>query len=98
MQKKFEVLNQHCVKEERNYNEIERTVLCNILISKDETALRSKLEKATLFKGRGLTIESAKDLFSQYQSASVQMLICSIYQNDVETLELLTELKDQFKN
>jgi len=98
VKKKFEVLNQHCVKEEQNYDEIERTVLCNILIAKDEASLQSKLEKATLFKGRGLTIESAKDLFSQYRFASVQMLICSIYQNDVETLELLTELKDQFKN
>jgi DNA-binding NarL/FixJ family response regulator len=67
--------------------------LCNILIAKDESALKSKLEKAKLFKGRGLTIETAKELFHQYQSASVQLLICSIYQNDVETLELLSELK-----
>jgi len=51
-----------------------------------------------LFKGRGLTVDGAKKLFAEYQAASVQMLICSIYQNDVETLELLSELKDQFKN
>jgi alkanesulfonate monooxygenase SsuD/methylene tetrahydromethanopterin reductase-like flavin-dependent oxidoreductase (luciferase family) len=97
VKKKFEVLNQHCVKEGRDYNEIERTVLCNLLIAKDETTLKSKLEKANLFKGRGLTIETAKELFNQYQSADVQMLICSIYQNDVETLELLAELKENFK-
>jgi F420-dependent oxidoreductase-like protein len=97
VKKKFEVLNQHCVNERRDYNEIERTVLCNILIVKDESALKSKLEKANLFKGRGLTVESAKKLFAEYQSASVQMLICSIYQNDVETLELLAEIKENFK-
>ena len=95
---KFEVLNQHCVKEGRDYNDIERTVLCNVLIAKDESAIQSKLEKATLFKGRGLTIDGAKKLFTEYQAASVQMLICSIYQNDVETLELLSELKEEFKN
>lgn len=98
VKKKFEVLNQHCVKERRDYAEIERTVLCNLLIAKDESNLKSKLEKATLFKGRGLTIETAKELFNQYQNAGVQMLICSIYQNDVETLELLSELKEEFKN
>jgi F420-dependent oxidoreductase-like protein len=98
VKKKFEVLNQHCVKERRDYNEIERTVLCNLLIAKNESALKSKLEKANLFKGRGLTVETAKELFHQYQSADVQMLICSIYQNDVETLELLTEIKEMFKN
>jgi F420-dependent oxidoreductase-like protein len=94
---KYEVLKQHCDNEGRDYNEIERTVLSNILIAKDEALLKSKLDSATLFKGRGLTVEQAKDLFSQYQSASVQMLICSIYQNDVETLELLSELKEEFK-
>ncbi len=98
VKKKFEVLNQHCVKERRDYAEIERTVLCNLLIAKDESSLKSKLEKATLFKGRGLTIETAKELFNQYQNAGVQMLICSIYQNDVESLELLTELKENFKH
>lgn len=98
VKKKFEVLNQHCVNEKRNYEDIERTVLCNLLIAKDESSLKPKLEKATLFKGRGLTIETAKELFNQYQNAGVQMLICSIYQNDVETLELLSELKEQFKN
>jgi F420-dependent oxidoreductase-like protein len=98
VKKKFEVLNQHCIKEGRVYSDIERTVLCNILIAKDESSIQSKLEKATLFKGRGLTVDGARKLFSEYQSATVQMLICSIYQNDVETLELLSELKDQFKN
>lgn len=97
VRKKFEVLNQHCVKEGRTYNDIERTVLCNLLIAKDEAAIQSKLEKATLFTGRGLTVERASKLFTEYQSAGVQILICSIYQNDLETLELLSELKDQFK-
>lgn len=96
VKKKFEVLKQHCVKERRDYNEIERTVLCNLLIAKNESDLKSKLEQANLFKGRGLTIETAKELFHQYQSASVQLLICSIYQNDVETLEILSELKELF--
>ena len=98
VRKKFEVLNQHCVKEGRDYNDIERTVLCNVLIAKDESAIQSKLEKATLFKGRGLTVDGARKLFAEYETASVQMLICSIYQNDVETLELLSELKDQYKS
>lgn len=97
VKKKFEVLNQHCVKEGRAYNEIERTVLCNLLIAKDESSLKAKLEKATLFKGRGLTIETVKELFNQYQNAGVQTLICSIYQNDVETLEVLSEIKEIFK-
>ena len=95
---KYEVLKQHCVTEGRDYNEIERTVLCNILLARDEASIQSKLANATLFKGRGLTMEGAKKLFAEYQSVGVQMLICSIYQNDVETLELLTELKDEFKN
>ena len=98
VKKKYEVLKQHCVKEERDYNEIERTVLCNILLAKDESSIQSKLETAALFKGRGLTVNDARKLFAEYQSVGVQMLICSIYQNDVETLELLTNLKDEFKN
>jgi hypothetical protein len=73
-------------------------VLCNILLSKDDSSIQSKLEKADLFKGRGLTVDGARKLFADYQAAGVQMLICSIYQNDVETLELLTDLKDEFKN
>ena len=97
VQHKYEVLKQHCDTEGRDYNEIERTVLCNVLIAKDETSLKSKLDGAVHFKGRGLTLDNAKELFAEYQSASVQMLICSIYQNDVETLELLAELKENFK-
>ena len=46
----------------------------------------------------GFTKQFRAWLFAEYQAAGVQMLICSIYQNDVETLELLSELKDQFKN
>lgn len=98
VKKKYEVLKKHCDNEGRDYNEIERTVLSNVLIAKDEASLKAKLEKASLFKGRGLTIEQAKELFDRYRSASVQLLICSIYQNDVETLELLSEIKEQFKN
>ena len=97
VKKKYEVLNQHCDKEGRDYNDIERTVLCNVLIAKEESSIQSKLEKATLFKGHGLTVDSARKLFDEYRSVSVQMLICSIYQNDVETLELLSELKEEFK-
>ena len=36
------------------------------------------------------------NILDEYQAASVQMLICNIYQNDVETLELLSELKEEF--
>lgn len=95
---KFEVLNQHCVKEGRAYSDIERTVLCNLLIAKDDSSIQSKLQKATLFKGRGVTVDGARKLFAEYQAAGVQMLICSIYQNDVETLERLAELKDEYKS
>ena len=98
VKRKYEVLKDHCDNEGRDYNEIERTVLSNVLIAKDKTSIEAKLEKATLFKGRGLTVDATKELIAEYQSASVQMLIFSIYQNDTETLELLTELKDEFKN
>ena len=35
--------------------------------------------------------------FDWYPSASVQLLICSIYHNNLETLELLSGLKENFK-
>ncbi|MCP4139128.1 MAG: LLM class F420-dependent oxidoreductase [Chloroflexi bacterium] len=89
---KYEVLKKHCENEGRNYAEIERTVLGNLLLGKTEASLRSRmnrLDAERYFTGRALTISEAVDLFGQYKDASVQLLICSIYRNDQESLELL---------
>ncbi len=93
---KFEVLRQHCDRENRDFAEIERTVLCNVLIAEDEAALQAKmehLEAAAHFTGRPLTRAQAAALFADYADAGVQMLICSVYRNDFETLSIIAELK-----
>ena len=88
---KLEVLRDHCEKEGRDYETIERTNLTSFLIAKDESALKAKKERLNLpdpFRGFVLTAPQAVDLVGEYHQAGVQMLIFSSYVNDVETLEL----------
>ncbi len=82
----------HCEKENRNYDEIERTNLTSVLIARDEPALQRKMQALGIvepFRGNALTISQAIDLVGQYQDAGSQMFITSIIKNDRETLELL---------
>ncbi len=99
VEKKLAILKEHCENEDRDYNEIEKTVLTNVLIAKDENQLKAKMEALEAekhFTGRPLTVLQAEDLFNQYQAAGVQMLITSIYRNDEETLQEIANIKQKF--
>jgi F420-dependent oxidoreductase-like protein len=88
---KLEVLREHCEKEGREFETIERTNLTSFLIAKDESALKAKKEAMKLpnpFRGHALTVPQAVDLVGAYQEVGSQMLIFSSYKNDVKTLEL----------
>lgn len=96
---KFDVLQQHCANEGRNYSEIEKTALLNLLVAKDEAKLAARmkqLDAETHFRGRPLTIPQAADLFGQYQQAGVQLLIISIYRNDEDSLQAIAEMMGNF--
>ena len=91
---KLDVLREHCERESRDFETIERTNLISLLIAKDESALKAKKERMNLpnsFRGYALTVSQAIDLASKYQDAGVQLLIFSSYQNDAESLELFAE-------
>jgi F420-dependent oxidoreductase-like protein len=97
---KYEVLRRHCEDVGRDYESIERTNLTSILLAKDEAALKTKRERLQVpaqARGLALTVPQASDLIGRYQEAGTQTFICSSYQNDPETLELLaSEVMPQF--
>jgi len=90
---KFDILRGHCDKAGRDFDSIERTNLTNMIIAKDEDALKAKKERMKLpdpFRGYALTIPQAVDLVGAYQDVGTQMIILSGYRNDdPESLELL---------
>ena len=91
---KFDVLQRHCEKEKRNYDEIERTNLTGLLLARNESALKAKQEQygvADGFRGNALTVSQAVDLVGQYQDAGSQMFVFSAYKNDRETLDLFAD-------
>jgi F420-dependent oxidoreductase-like protein len=88
---KFDVLRQHCEKQGRDYNEIEKTNTTALLIAPNDAALQAKKERYGIaggFRGNAFTPAQAIDLIGQYQAVGVQMVIFSAYKNDRETLEL----------
>lgn len=88
---KFDILRQHCEKQGRDYNEIEKTNTTSFLIAPNEAALQAKKEHygvAGGFRGNALTPAQTIDLIGQYQAVGVQMVIFSAYKNDCETFEL----------
>jgi F420-dependent oxidoreductase-like protein len=92
VRRKFEVLRQHCEKEKRNYDEIERTNVIGFVLARDEKALaakRQRLEVPAQFMGFAGTVAQATDLVGQYRDAGSQLLISSAWRNDPETHELL---------
>lgn len=96
---KFDVLEQHCENEDRNYKDIEKTALLNVLVARDESKLSARmaqLDAGTHFRGHPLTIPQAADLFGQYQQAGVQLLIISIYRNDEDSLQAIAEMMGNF--
>ncbi len=92
VKRKLDVLRAHCEKENRNFDEIERTNLTSVLIARDEPALQRKKQALGIvepFRGNALTVSQAVDLVGRYQDIGVQMFITSAVKNDRETLELL---------
>jgi F420-dependent oxidoreductase-like protein len=98
--RKFEVLRRHCDTEGRNYEEIERTAVANVLVARDEAALQTKRERLHVpdkFRGFAVTVPQTVELVGRYRDAGVQLFISSIYKNDTETQELLaTEVMPHF--
>jgi F420-dependent oxidoreductase-like protein len=98
---KYDVLRQHCEKEKRNYDEIERTSVIGFVLARDDAALAAKRKKLGVpeqFMGFAGTVSKVTDLVGQYHDAGVQLLISSAYKNDAETHELLaTEVMPHFK-
>jgi F420-dependent oxidoreductase-like protein len=91
VKQKFNALRQHCDKQGRNYDEIEKTNTTAFLIAPNEATLQAKKEwygVASGFRGNALTPAQAIDLVGKYQDIGVQILIFSTYKNDRETLEL----------
>ena len=98
VRRKLEILRGHCENEGRDFDEIERTCLPTFLLARDEAALKTKTERLgapATSRGFALTITHAADLLADYAEAGIQLCICSIYQNDLETQELLAELIPQ---
>ena len=92
VKRKFEVLRRHCDTEGRNYDEIERTNVNNMLVARDEAALRAKRERLHVpdkFQGFAVTVPQAVEVVGRYRDVGVQLFITSIHKNDAETQELL---------
>jgi alkanesulfonate monooxygenase SsuD/methylene tetrahydromethanopterin reductase-like flavin-dependent oxidoreductase (luciferase family) len=92
VKRKYDVLRRHCEAEGRNFEEIERTNLTGLLLARDEAALKAKRARLAVpdpFRGFALTTTQAVDLAGRYRDVGVQLLICSFYKNDQETMELL---------
>ncbi len=92
VRRKFEVLRRHCDTVGRNYDEIERTSLTGVLLARDEAQLQAKRERLNApepFRGFAVTVPQAVDLAGRYRDVGVHLMICSVYKNDAETLELL---------
>ncbi len=100
LQRKFAVLRSHCNAEGRNYDEIERTTVTNILLARDEAALKAKCEclhAPTQFPGIACTVSQAVEVLGRYQEIGIQLFIANVYQNDAETDALLaTEVMPHF--
>jgi F420-dependent oxidoreductase-like protein len=92
VRRKYEILRQHCEAEGRDYQDIERTNLTDLLLASDEVSLKRKREKYSVPEdhwGLVLTVDQAVDRLESYRQAGVQLFICSVHQNDRESLELL---------
>ena len=100
VQRKFAVLRRHCDTEGRNYDEIERTMVTNVLLARDEAALKAKRERLsapTQLSGVAGTVPQAMEVMGRYHEAGVQLFIANVYKNDAETEELLaTEVIPHF--
>lgn len=96
---KLDVLRRHCEAVGRDFNEIERSCLPTFLLARDEAALKAKTDRMGMpgtSRGFALTQNGARDVLGRYAEAGIQLCVCSIYQNDPETLELLAELIPEF--
>lgn len=99
VRQKLDVLRRHCENEGRNFDDIERTCLPTFLLARDEATLKTKTERLGApgtSRGFALTVPQAADLLTKYADVGIQLCICSIYKNDTETLELLSEFTSQF--
>ncbi len=100
VQRKLGVLQQHCDTEGRNYDEIERTTVTNVLLARDEAALKAKFERLhapAQLPGVVGTVSQAVEVLGRYQEIGIQLFIANIYKNDTETQKLLaTEVIPHF--
>ena len=100
VQRKFAVLRRHCDTEGRNFDEIERTTVTNVLLARDEAALKAKFERLhapAQLPGVVGTVSQAVEVLGRYQEIGIQLFIANIYKNDTETEELLaTEVMPHF--
>jgi len=98
---KYAVLRQHCEKEGRDFNSIERTCMAPLLIARDEAALKAKRQRLGVpeqVRGYALTVSQAIDLLGKYQNAGTQLFITSFYHNELDSMELLaSDVMPQFK-
>ena len=100
VQRKLAVLQGHCDTAGRNYDEIERTTVTNVLLARDEAELKAKrdrLSASAQFPGLAGTVSQIVEIMGRYQEIGIQLFIANIYKNDAETEELLaTEVMPQF--
>jgi F420-dependent oxidoreductase-like protein len=100
VERKYAILKRHCEAEGRNYDEIERTNITDVLLASDEKSLSAKRRRYEVPKdhwGIAATVSEAREILDRYRAAGVQMFICSIHKNDRESMELLaTEIMPHF--
>jgi F420-dependent oxidoreductase-like protein len=86
---KLAVLRRHCDAARRDYDAIEKTIIINLSIARDDAGVQAKCERLGPSGDFVGTISEAVDLIGRYQEAGVQLLINSDYRNDMETHELM---------
>lgn len=75
-------------------NVLPRTCLTSLLLAKDDASLsakRARLAVPAAYRGYAVTVPQAIDLVGQYERAGAQLFICSVFENDWESLALLAE-------
>src|SRR5262245_47190044 len=78
VQRQLAVLQRHCNTEGRNYDEIERTMVTNVLVTRDEAALkamRERLDAPAQFPGFAGTVPQALEVMGRYQEVGIQLFI-----------------------
>ncbi|MDX1437582.1 MAG: TIGR03560 family F420-dependent LLM class oxidoreductase [Anaerolineales bacterium] len=91
---KYEALRRHCDENGRDFNEVTRSNLTELLLAKSDSELAEKKARYGIpddYWGHTLTVAEAIDLLGRYAQVGVQVFIFSLHQHDPEGMALFTE-------